>query len=345
MKILGIETSCDETAVSLIEIDESGDSPAFTVHENIVLSQAEKHAQYGGVYPNLAKREHAENLPLLTQDIFNKHNVADIDAIAVTAGPGLAPALWVGVTHAQELAEKYNLPIIPVNHMEGHIYSVFAGGNTFSIPRFDMPLLALLVSGGHTELVLSTELGTYEKIGQTLDDAAGEAFDKVARLLDLPYPGGPHISRLAAENVVDESISLPRPMMHSKDYRFSFSGLKTSVLYLVKKLKEENRFDEHMKKAIAYEFQEAVCDVLVSKTKQAVEEYGAQTLVVAGGVSANQRLVDRIRTEIPGIDIYTPDRELTGDNSLMIAVAGYFQYKNTTLPDPDTIRANANLSL
>ena len=281
MKILSIETSCDETGISILEVKGSK-NPQFKVLANSLNSQIKIHAQYGGVFPALAKREHQKNLPILLEKTLLKaklnNKIKSVNLIAVTSGPGLEPALWTGIVFAKDLAKKWNVPLIPVNHMEGHILSVFGEEkNEFKIKKINFPALSLLVSGGHTELVLFEKFGKYKIIGETLDDAAGEAFDKVARMLLLPYPGGPEISKLASEarknkNPLDillpsaqksfakdflcpspsllprlpeatylrEFIKLPRPMKYSKNFDFSFSGLKTAVLYLIRDLKEKN---------------------------------------------------------------------------------------------------------
>jgi N6-L-threonylcarbamoyladenine synthase len=363
MRILAIETSCDETAIAIIETD--GSMPPTDVHvlASNTLTQT-LHKQYGGVFPMMAKREHARTLvPLLVKTLENarlykktsRHviesplraefqNILErepelfgqfvdivpnidppkIDAIAVTQGPGLEPALWVGLNFAKALALIWKTPVIPVNHMEGHMLASLLKPSeedhmTLSTPKF--PALGLLVSGGHTELVLMRDWGSYEIVGQTKDDAVGEAFDKVARILGLPYPGGPEISH-AAETGRPNMYTLPRPMLHSKDYDFSFSGLKTAVLYMVKKIET---LDEQTKADIAREFELACVDVLTTKTKRAIEEFGAQSVILGGGVSANKRLretlASMITEQFPGVDLYVPEAALSTDNALMIAIA------------------------
>ena len=284
MKILAIETSCDETAISVLEAvknEKKGGKVTFKVLSNVVLSQVKIHEKYGGVFPALAKREHQKALvPVLTEalkragmlkkiklvasipntqysvlntilerepellkhilKILPKLKNPNVDAIAVTYGPGLEPALWVGINFAKALSMLWGIPIIPVNHMEGHLFSPFAKGNIFSVPKIKFPILALLVSGGHTELILVKKWGRYQKIGETRDDAAGEAFDKVARMLGLPYPGGPQISKIGKLGKA-KVYPLPRPMLNSKDFDFSFSGLKTAVLYTIKNIGKLNR--------------------------------------------------------------------------------------------------------
>ncbi len=385
MKILGIETSCDETAVCIIEA--GGDWKAgfdYQVLGNALLSQT-IHSHYGGVFPSLARREHEMNLiPLLTKalndanmlvsgssvnetiesilnrendlrpqalDFLTKYKRPEIDAIAVTHGPGLEPALWVGVNFARALATAWNLPVVPVNHMEGHIVlSAIAGKKN---DKVSFPLLSLLISGGHTELVLSREWMQYELIGQTRDDAVGEAFDKVARMLDLPYPGGPEIDKLAkrarSSDKKWQGQTLPRPMIDTDDYDFSFSGLKTAVRRLIEECRTRRVLHEEDKIGIAREFEEACADVLVAKTLRALEEHNVESLVVGGGVSANEyireRLAEAIKNDGLTTQLLVPPRELATDNALMIALAGYFRALNKEFAEPETIRANGNLKL
>ncbi len=403
MRILGIETSCDETAVCLIEagsdlprVDagKAGFGPSFKWKTlgNALISQAAMHAEFGGVFPNLAKREHAKNLvPLLVQALksepssatetsfeadklakllerepellaqlvpfLEKNGKPDIDAIAVTYGPGLEPALWVGINFAKALSLAWDVPIVAVNHMEGHIVmSLMSHPDTSQkskvsgceMESFEFPILALLISGGHTELVLSKEFGQYELIGQTRDDAAGEAFDKVARLLGLGYPGGPEISRLAAEARslgLAANFKLPRPMQNEDTFDFSFSGLKTAVRRLV----DGKELSEDEKKKIAREFEDAVADVLVAKTLRAVEELGAATVVVGGGVSANTyiraRLAEALEKDNNLAKLLIPPPELATDNALMIGLAGYFHALKKEFADPATLSAKGNLQL
>jgi N6-L-threonylcarbamoyladenine synthase len=354
MKILSIETSCDETGISILEV-KGKKKPVFKVLANSINSQIKIHAPYGGVFPALAKREHQKNLPILLERTLKKAKIKTtfprhpIDLIAVTSGPGLEPALWTGIVFAKEFSKKWNVPIVPVNHMEGHILSVFAKDkNAFSIPKIEFPILSLLVSGGHTELVLIKDWQKYQIIGETLDDAAGEAFDKVARMLGLPYPGGPEISRLAEEKRKKNdlfSFSLPRPMLYTKNFNFSFSGLKTAVLYLIKKIGPLN---EKAKMEIACEFENAVIETLVYKTKKAIEKYGAKTVIVAGGVSANKYLKKELK-KITGSKqkLLFPEKELSTDNSIMIGIAGYFKFikKNKKNTRASKIKAEGGLRL
>lgn len=372
MKILAIETSCDETAVALLEISGALERPDIKVLGNTLLSQIHLHEKYGGVYPNLAKREHEKNLPPLLQQTLKegKENAEqpEIDYIAVTSGPGLEPALWVGINFAENLGRKWHKPVVPVNHMEGHIWSVlFPNENSHSQNPNDklrLPALALLVSGGHTELVHVKDFGNYEILGQTRDDAVGEAFDKVARMLGLPYPGGPEISRLAEiargkRNVVDrefpgaghEQVALrfPRPMINSDNFDFSFSGLKTAVLY---KLKSENRLDDKFKEDIARAFEDAAIEVLVEKTRKALFELkdGIKTLIVAGGVSANLHLsqeINVLRDKFPNIYLRLPVKSLATDNAIMIAIGAFIKItkRPEIIKDKNSIIAQGNLSL
>jgi N6-L-threonylcarbamoyladenine synthase len=391
MIILSIETSCDETALSILKAEGGLESPSFEVLGNILLSQAKLHEQYGGVFPMLAKREHAKNLiplfkKLLTETGFSnteqiskedlkaksqkleailerepemlkdflreimKLNKPPIDIIAVTQGPGLEPALWVGISFAQALGVLWDIPVMPVNHMEGHIASVLLPQQNQSeiTKKVEFPALALLISGGHTELISIKQWGEYSKIGETRDDAVGEAFDKVARILGLPYPGGPEISRLAEKARKEKPIAsktyvLPRPMIHSKDLSFSFSGLKTAVLYMVEKIPT---LTEAIKEEIAREFEDAVRDVLISKTKEALIETGAQTFIVAGGVSANKMLRSAFEDLGKELSINTliPDFSLSTDNALMIAVAGFIK-KSLKTEFSQEFKASGNLSL
>ena len=424
MKILSIETSCDETGISILEANGGVKKPSFEVLANNLNSQIKIHAPYGGVYPALAKREHLKNLPILLEKILKETKIKKVDLIAVTYGPGLEPALWTGIVFAKDLAKKWNVPLIGVNHMEGHMLSVFGKNKgLFGIPKIEFPALSLLVSGGHTELVLATKWQKYKIIGETLDDAAGEAFDKVARMLELPYPGGPEISKLAekerknlldilplsarkfsaenflcpsstllprlpdatylrkSKNEVEEQslqgvrsatgarlqqfsskkiaypekissfISLPRPMLHSKNFDFSFSGLKTAVLYLIRDLKKENPNilqDEKTKMAISKEFEDAVVETLVHKTKKAIEKYHAKTIIVAGGVSGNKHLQNQMKKIISKENkLLFPNKDLSTDNSIMIGMVGYFRYleKGGKLPKNPKIKAQGGLRL
>ncbi|MBX4199844.1 tRNA (adenosine(37)-N6)-threonylcarbamoyltransferase complex transferase subunit TsaD [Candidatus Parcubacteria bacterium] len=347
MKILAIETSCDETAVAYLEATGDLPHPEFRVLGNSLISQVPIHKEYGGVYPMLAKREHQKNLPLLLEQTLKEvgvsRNASGVDAVAVTRGPGLEPALWTGVEFAKELADKWHVPLIPVNHMEGHLWSVlFNNGNTI-----EFPLLALLVSGGHTELVYAGDFKTFKILGRTRDDAVGEAFDKVARLLGLEYPGGPkisHLARLHRERSIEPSITFTVPMKNSKDLDFSYSGLKTSVLYTVKKLES---LDDDTKQEIARSFEDAAIESLVEKTKQALLSHRARTLIVAGGVSANIYLrekINELKTEFEDLVVFFPQPELTQDNAVMIGITAYIMKLTSRNKPTSDIEASGNLS-
>ncbi len=419
MKILAIETSCDETSISVIEASGGFARPKFKVLSNVVISQVKIHAKWGGVVPNLAKREHQTNLiPILKNSLkksnllisnskflISKQNLNDkfkiskilerepellerfldfiptikipkIDAIAVTIGPGLEPALWVGINFARALSAVWGKPIIPVNHMEGHLLSVLLNGKQFSISNFQFPILGLLVSGGHTELVLIKDWLKYKIVGQTRDDAVGEAFDKVARILGLPYPGGPEISRMAEEwkkfhkgpTFVDTKVGplwdsggeeagkihLPRPMLNSGDFDFSFSGLKTAALYKFKELSAVSRQPSapESRKLIAEfcnEFQQAAIDVLVSKTIKAAEKYKAKTVILGGGVAANKelrrQLKKAVKENLPDSRFMVPEPKFTTDNAAMVGAAAYFRaLKGQFAKNPNILKADGNLS-
>ncbi len=309
--ILGIETSCDETAASVVQ-------DGHSILSNVVASQIEIHAQYGGVYPEIASREHVLKIIPVIEESLKTANVSfgDLAAIAVTHGPGLAGSLLVGVNAAKGIAFANDLPLIGVNHLEGHIYASWLDGASNAQVENPFPLVALLVSGGHSELVLMRGHGDYQQLGCTLDDAAGEAFDKVARLLGLTYPGGPAIQK-AAEQGNPDAFKLPRAWLRGT-YDFSFSGLKTAVLHLVQKF-EGKRLPVP---DIAASFQVAVADVLAEKTMRAAEEYGAAQVVLAGGVAANACLRKTMieRAQVP---LVIPPIKLCMDNGAMIAAAAW----------------------
>ncbi len=402
MKILAIETSCDETAITIMEASGDLRNASLVVLGNALYSQAKKHAAFGGVYPSLAKREHAANLVPLCElalkeaGMYERTSAAltpegthfveevlvrepglgaacvrmlgsvarpDIDAIAVTQGPGLEPALWVGINFARALAHAWELPIIPVNHLEGHMLaSVVSGAGTtdqpFVLDDVPFPLLGLILSGGHTEFVFAEAWGAYEIIGSTRDDSIGEAFDKVARLLGLPYPGGPEISRVAArarpsmykgEVLPGVQLSpLPRPMIHSGDLDFSFSGLKTAVKYQVRDLGD---ISDLVRDRIAAEFEHAVTDVVVAKTRQALEEHPVRAFVLGGGVSANRHIRDSLETLFSTMDdaptLLLPAPGLSTDNAVMIGMAGYVAHCRGVAPctATDELRASGDMAL
>lgn len=347
MRILAIETSCDETAICLIETTKTPMGVEFCVINNITHTQLE-HVEFGGVFPAIAKREHLINLPIILDQIMEDQEKPDV--ICVTNGPGLEPALWCGIVFAKELGEQWNIPVVPVNHMEGHILSVLVPNiqNRFAFNNdLQLPALALLISGGHTELVLVNDISDYKIIGKTRDDAVGEAFDKVARMMNLPYPGGPEISKLADQFSGEKKLELPRPMLHTKDYDFSFSGLKTAVLYHIQSLGET--ITDQDKQEIAHEFQHAVADVLIKKTNKAIEEFGIQTLIIGGGVAASKFIIhsfqENFDKNFPDVKLLAPTKGLTGDNALMIALAGYFKVQKNPYATYSDIKAVGNLSL
>lgn len=343
--ILAIETSCDETSVAIVERQKN----RLSDFSNIVSSQVALHAQFGGVVPNLAAREHLKNgLPVLETAIKEAKIGRDqIDAIAVTQGPGLIPALTIGVTMAKALSYAWKKPLIPVHHIAGHIYANFL---SLSDQSFTFPILSLVVSGGHTQLVWMSNHHHYEIIGETQDDAAGEAFDKVARILNLGYPGGPIISQKAelAENNFSD-ISLPRPMLNSPDFNFSFSGLKTAVLYLIKK-NEARLSDPAFVPAVCREFENATVEVLLEKTINATQKYHPKTVLLAGGVSANRTLRESFKqafsSRFPEIRFSSPELKYTGDNAAMIAAAALFKENSLEVfAYPNGLSADSNLLL
>ncbi len=358
MRILAFETSCDETSVALVECSGTlrqaqGRNLRFRVLENIVSSQVAIHRPFGGVVPNLAKREHQLNLPKIWEQLKKKK--IRFDLIAVTVGPGLEPALWAGIEFAKKLSQETDKPLVGANHMEGHLFSnwlpligkVSSGGGSASGGKskkekvksavIKFPAIALVVSGGHTILLKMDSLTKWKKLGETRDDAAGEAFDKVARLLGLQYPGGPEVERFA-KNGNPKAIDFPRPMLRDKSYEFSFSGLKTSVLYYHRDNPKTSKED------ICASFQQAVIDVLVGKTMRAAEEFGAGSVLLSGGVAANQALRKNLelKTKNFGLDFYVPDFQYNTDNAVMIAAAAYIaKLRGKKYP----MRANSNLSL
>lgn len=394
MRILAIETSCDETAIAVVETKGPRKRPAFRVRAHIISSQVSVHAPYGGVVPMLAKREHEKNLvPALTRafkaakllkkitkttknakriathaevlaELFahepellasiakflGSYEFPKIDLIAVTIGPGLEPALWAGVNFVRAFALLFDIPIVGANHMEGHLYSTWFHPEMQKSSAF--PRLALLVSGGHTELVLMRQEHTFERIGETRDDAAGEAFDKVAKMLGLTYPGGPEIERLARAGNPD-AFKFPRPMVHFKNFDFSFSGLKTAVLYELRKHKTKTT---KLKSDIAASFQAAVIDTLVTKTIRAAQQYNVKSILVGGGVIANKALEksleNAVASELKGVRLYVPisargrsRMELITDNALMIAISGYMSYIHGGAMPWQKIEPDSNLNV
>ncbi len=398
MKILSIETSCDDTSIAVTE--------NLKILSNVVSSQIKIHQKWGGVYPSLAKREHQKNLiPVLKRalekskikakknekeaekndskldknkkdiklkvkkvefilkrepELLNKtlkflkeHKKPKIDRIAVTFGPGLEPCLWTGLNLARALSYYWDIPIMPINHIEAHILANFVEknrkkilDNTIKIKE-SFPALCLIVSGGHTQLILMKDIGKYKIIGETRDDAAGECFDKTARILGLPYPGGPEISKLASKCSLTNKklnffINLPRPMIKSKDYDFSFSGLKTAVLYKVEREKEKLKNKRYIQE-MAKEIEEAITDVLVEKTIKAAKSFFIKTIILGGGVSANKKLRKKIKEKAKGINLLIPEKSLTGDNAAMIGIASFL--KKEKEKSWKNIKVNANLRI
>jgi N6-L-threonylcarbamoyladenine synthase len=317
MLILGIESSCDETGIALYSTDAGGALLSHALHSQILM-----HREYGGVVPELASRDHIRRaVPLLRQVLSDGgRKLTELDAVAYTQGPGLAGALLVGAAFAEGLAASLGIPTVPVHHLEGHLLSPLLSRNP---PRF--PFIALLVSGGHSQLMRVTGVGKYQLLGETLDDAAGEAFDKTAKLLGLPYPGGPALAELAERGLPD-TVKLPRPMLHSGDLNFSFSGLKTAVLTKVRAIGIP---DEQQRADIARGFQEAIIEVLVAKSLRAVRQSGLKRLVVAGGVGANRELRRELdaQAERLGISVFYPELEFCTDNGAMIALAGALRFQ------------------
>ena len=328
MRILAIETSCDETACAVVRVT-GKTAPRFTVLSNVISSQVKLHAPYGGVVPTLASREHAKNIPHVFQKALRdaRTSMKDIDAIAVTCAPGLVIALLIGVSFARGLAYAYKKKIIPVHHIAAHIYS-----NWLVNTKINFPLLNIVVSGGHTELVFMKRIGSYTLLGETRDDAAGEAFDKVAKMLGLGYPGGPAISKLARSGDADR-YALPRPMLSSGDYDFSFSGLKTAVIHCIQKHPEIMN-DTIARKDFCASFEQAVTDVITEKTVRAAREHRVKTIALSGGVSANARLREHlsrtIAARLHNVVFITPAAGFSTDNAAMIAVAGYFARARAT---------------
>lgn len=350
MIILAIETSCDDTCAALIEA-KGGKSSKIKVLSNFISSQVKIHQKYGGVYPFLARREHQKNLPLLFEKVKKEAKNPKIDLIAVTVGPGLEPCLWVGVNFANDLAKKLNLPIIPINHIEAHIFaSLFQEDLNLQTFSKIFPAIALVVSGGHTQLILIRGFGKYKILGETRDDAAGECFDKIARTLGLSYPGGPAIEKQAsrakkAKNKI--SIKMPRPMIYQKNYDFSFSGLKTAALYNFKKQKLKVRKSKEYIESMSKEVQEAIIDVLIHKTIKAARDYRVKSIILGGGVTANKelrkRFKEKIKKDLPDTKYYIPDNKYSTDNALIIAVTAYFHWVFGKKIDWKKVTVNANL--
>ncbi len=387
MKILAIDTSCDETSIAIVQKEKS----QFKILANIVSSQVNIHKNYGGVFPALAKREHQKNLvPVLRlalkkenilkekkqkkfdeqklktilkreKELFEKtknflinYQTPKVDLITVTEGPGLEPCLWTGINFAKALSFFWKKLIVPINHLEGHIFANWVTPisskpkNKKQKAKIVFPAVALIVSGGHTELVLIKNTKKYKLLGETLDDAAGECLDKIAKIIGLGYPGGPEIEKLA-KGGDPEKYQLPRPMMYSKNYNFSFSGLKTATLYLTKKLGAGKIKQNKVKINLAASSQKAVIDVLVKKTIKAAKENKVKTIIVGGGVASNNELRKTFYLEMKKnnlrISLLFPQKKLTTDNAAMIAIAGFFNKNKKIKPkEINKIKAKPNLN-
>ena len=330
MKTLGIETSCDETAIAIY------DSENGIIGESI-FSQIKMHAEYGGVVPELASRDHCAKIVTVLEEALGDIDIHSIDQIAYTSGPGLLGALLIGENFAQGLSTALNKPLLPINHLEGHLMSP-----VMEFPEIKTPYISLLVSGGHSMIVDVKERGEYEILGQSQDDAVGEAFDKVGKLLDLPYPGGPHIEKLALQGN-SKAYDFPRPMIHSDNLDLSFSGLKTSVLYTVRDIED---ITHQIKADIAASFQQAVIDVLTKKIKKAVEVTGRSDVIIAGGVAANKALraaIKDLETSL-GIRVFYPSLKYCGDNAAMIAFVGSLRSSDKIEHKASYVRARWPLS-
>lgn len=330
--VMGIESSCDETSVSIVENGRN-------IISNVISSQIEIHKEYGGVVPEIASRKHIENINIVIDKALKEGNkkLEEIDCIAVTYGPGLVGALLVGINAAKAISYSQKIPLVPVNHIEGHIYA-----NFIEYKELEPPFMTLIVSGGHTHLFNMTDYGEYEFLGQTKDDAVGEAFDKVARSLGLNYPGGPEIEKYAKLGDED-SVVFPKAKLEGK-YDFSFSGLKSSVLNYLNN--EKQKGNEIIVENVAASFQKSITDVLVEKTIKAALDKKMDKIVIAGGVSANEKLRDKMKEEglKHNINVYYPSKILCTDNAAMIASLGYFNYKKGKIGDMK-LNANANLKL
>jgi N6-L-threonylcarbamoyladenine synthase len=347
MIILSIETSCDETAASIVRVK----GRKVEVLADVVSSQIKLHQKFGGVVPQLAARAHLQNMVPVLEKAFKKAGIAKkkIDYIAITKGPGLIPALMIGVNAAKALSYTLDKPLVEVNHLEGHIYANWLEkekADLYTLKKMEFPVLCLIVSGGHTQLVLMKEDMKFQIVGETVDDAVGEAFDKVAKILELGYPGGPMIENLAVVGN-GEAFAFPRPMMGSKDFNFSFSGLKTAVLYETQK---GDKTDKKYQADIAASFQAAALDVLTSKTLKAAKKYGVKNVFLGGGVSANKALRkalwEKFKKELPEVNVDFPPFKFTTDNALMIAIAGYYHIaQGKGITDCKHLKADMNLRL
>jgi len=373
MYILGVDTSCDDTCISVIKVEsQKSKVKSFEILSNVVSSQGKLHAKYGGVYPFLAKREHQRNLPIVLNKALreagflnpksqipnSKFQIPNVDFIGVTVGPGLEPCLWQGVNFAKELSVKLRVPLISINHLEAHILANWLNRRSNTDKKTNLreklfPAVCLVVSGGHTQLILMKDIGKYKLIGETRDDAAGECFDKVARILGLGYPGGPIISQWAAKlkskvKSQKSKVKLPRPMIHQKNYDFSFSGLKTAILYKVRSMKSEETKKRKFIQAMCDEVQQAIIDVLIHKTLKAAQDYRVKTIILGGGVAANDELrkqfLSKVKSQKSKVKFLVPPKNLCTDNAAMVAATTYFHQKEAT-KNWQKIKVNANLKI
>lgn len=358
MKILAVETSCDETAASIVELRGQKEKTRLKILINLVSSQIKIHQQFGGVVPEVAARAHIEQMPLVLSQAISRAKLrfSNIDLISVTNGPGLVTSLLVGVETAKSLSYLLAKPLIGVNHLRGHIYAALVNyflGKEKLVNKKIFPAVALIVSGGHTELFLMKDWYSFKKLGQTLDDAAGEYFDKTAKLLNLGYPGGPVISRRAVRADKNNVLTglLPRPMLQSQNFDFSFSGLKTAVLYFLNNKKNKPFIkNKSFVNNFCQEIQQAAIDVLVAKAIRATQVFGAHSVILAGGVAANKELRQQLAAGINDlaarINFFVPPIEFCTDNALMIALAGYFKWQKIPqkqkLPDWQRLEIDPN---
>ncbi len=387
MRILAIETSCDDTCISILKAKGS----KVEIESNIVSSQVKAHQKWGGVYPSLAKREHQKNLvpvlsralreagllkiqnskkgsllnlktskdleerePLLLKKLssfLKKYKKPKIDLIAVTAGPGLEPCLWIGINFAKALGDVWQIQVAPINHIEAHIFAnLLSQINSKPLCQNLFPALSLIVSGGHTQLILIKELGKYGILGETRDDAAGECLDKIARVMGLGYPGGPKIAKESGKYKGESKykIELPRPMIHQKNYDFSFSGLKTAVLYDFKKRPLKERASKEYIQEMSYNTQQAIIDVLILKTLKAAKDFKVKTIMIGGGVAANKELRKRfkqkIKEEVPKVKYLVPEIKRCTDNAAMVAITAYSHWLEGDIKSKN-IKANSNYKL
>ncbi len=349
MLILGIETSCDDTGVALVEAKGN----RFRVHSNVIISQAKLHNRYGGVVPEVAARNHLKNIIPAVDEALGNTKPSKLDTIAVTAGPGLVTSLHVGVETAKTLSLAWNVPLVGINHMEGHIYSVLLppppvhrrglGGGFGTTAKIKFPAVALIVSGGHTELIYMPGHGTYKLLGKTRDDAAGEAFDKAAFMLGLPYPGGPAISKVA-EKGDPESFEIPRPMIERDDCEFSFSGMKNAIRLIVESYKK--RRTRLPINDLAASIQQAIIDILITKSLIAIAKAKPKTFILAGGVAANAALRAQLAEKLPkNANLFISPISYSQDNGAMIAAAAHRRIKNKQFDSPESLTANAHWEL